>query len=340
VVLGGKVHHVGSGAALFTPEGGPGVRLVPGGRWDPNPVWFSGDGRLLAGRLARKAGGQADTVAVWELASGAVLARFPNAGRVAQVAFAPDGRTVALLDGWGVRVHDLLAGKQLAAYPAPDVRCDVTDRGCGSQTLAFAPDGRTLATGHLDGTVLLWKVPPVAEKAGKGIADRDGLWAALGSEAPAKARAAVERLARHPAEALALLKSRFRPAATPPDPALAALVRALDSDSFATREEATRKLRDYGAKAEPALRRELAATGSPEVKRRIEAILAAITPPPLRLPVTGDTLRGVRAIELLERVGTPAARQLLRAWAEQTRDAHLSAEARAVLGRMGDAQRK
>jgi hypothetical protein len=164
---------------------------------------------------------------------------------VAQVAFAPDGRTVALLDGWGVRVHDMLTGRPLAAYPAPDVRCDVTDRGCGAQTLAFAPDGRTLATGHLDGTVLLWKVQPAAAAANEiAASERAGLWADLGSAAPAKARAAVERLARQPAEALSVLKSRFRPAPTPADPALTVLVKNLDSDAFATREEATRKLRE------------------------------------------------------------------------------------------------
>src|SRR5262249_44576374 len=212
--------------------------------------WFSEDGRLLVGRLSHK-----DTLAVWELASGAVLARFPKAGRVAQVAFAADGRTVAFLDGWGAEIHDLLTGKRLAAYPAADVTCDLRGRGCGTQTLAFAPDGRTLATGHLDGTVLLWKVPPVAEGS-KAIAERDRvrLWADLASGVPRKARAAVERLARRPAAAVQLLASRFRP--TPADPALAALIKDLDSDKFATREEATRKLREYGPKAESVLRRE------------------------------------------------------------------------------------
>jgi RNA polymerase sigma factor (sigma-70 family) len=333
-VLGGKVHAVATGTALFAPPSEPGERLLPGDRWTMSPVWFSQDSRLLVGRLSRKALDQSavDTLAVWELASGAVLARFPKAGRVAQVAFAPDGRTVALLDGWGVKIHDLLTGKRLAAYPAPDVPCMIIDRGCGTQTLAFAPDGRTLATGHVDGTVLLWKVPPAAEGS-KEMAERDrkGLWADLGSAVPKKARAAVQRLARHPAAAVPLLTSQFRP--TPADPALAALIKDLDSDVFATREEATRKLREYGPKAESVLRRELAATASREVKRRIEAVLTAITPPRLRLPLAGDTLRGVRAIEVLERAGTPEARQLLQGWAEQTRDMHLAVEARAALAR-------
>jgi hypothetical protein len=230
----------------------------------------------------------------------------------------------------------LLTGKRLAAYPAPDVTCDLRGRGCGTQTLAFAPDGRTLATGHVDGTVLLWKVPPVAEGA-QEIAERDrkGLWADLGSDVPRKARAAVERLARRPAAAVTLFASRFRP--PPADSALAALIKDLDSDGFATREEATRKLREYGPKAESVLRRELAATASREVKRRIEVVLAGITPPRLRLPLAGDTLRGVRAIEVLERAGTSESRQLLQRWAEQTRDVYLAAEARAALGRAGRA---
>jgi hypothetical protein len=231
----------------------------------------------------------------------------------------------------------LLTGKRRAAYPAPDVWCGSLDRGCGPQTLAFAPDGRTLATGHLDGTVLLWTVPPVVDDGPKEIAgrEREGLWADLGSDDARKARAAVERMLRHPAEAVTLLASRFRSAPMPPDPALAALVKDLDSEVFANREEATRKLREYGAKAEPVLRRELAATASPEVKRRIEGVLAGITLPLLRLPLAGDTLRGVRAIEVLERVGTPEARQLLQGWAGQTRDMHLAAEAREALGRSG-----
>jgi WD40 repeat protein len=328
VVLGGKVYHVGTGRELFAPAGAAGERLVPSDQWHMGP-WFSPDGRLLAGRLSGKAG---DSLAVWELASGTLLARFPKARRVAQAAFARDGRTVALLDGWGVEIHDVLTGKRLAAYPAPDVTTELKGLGCGTQTLAFAPDGRTLATGHLDGTILLWKVPPVTAGANEiAERDREALWADLGSDVPRKARAALERLARRPAVAVSLLASRFRP--PPADLALAAIVKDLDSDVFATRQEATRKLREHGPKAELVLRRELAATASLEVKRRIEALLAGLTPPALRLPLAGDTLRGVRAIEVLERAGTPQARRLLQGWAEQTRDLHLAAEARGVLGR-------
>ncbi len=338
VVLGGKVYHVGTGTALYTPAGDAGERLLPDDWTSHGPVWFSDDGRLVAGRLlprGAKKSAAAETLAVWELASGKLLARFPKSGSVAQVAFAPDGRTIALLDGRGVRLHDLPTGQRLVEYPAPDVSCYFTDRGVSTQTLAFAPDGRTLATGHQDGTVLLSKVPqPADDGAGALTEDERGrLWSDLASEAPARGRTVVERLSHRPADAVALLKARFRPPPQAVDPALAGLVRDLDSDAFATRDRASRKLREYGAKAEPLLRRELIGASSLEKRRRIERLLAALGQARVELPLSGETLRGVRAIEVLERAGTPEARQLLQAWAGQAQNARLAAEAWTALER-------
>ncbi len=151
-------------------------------------------------------------------------------------------------------LHDLPTGRRLAAYPAADVLCDSYDPGCGTQNLAFAPDGRTLATGHLDGTVLLWKVPAVGDDDSREIAesDRERLWEELGSDTPAKAQAAVERLVRRPAAALPLLRSRFQPAPTPADPVLAALVKDLDSEVFATRANHRGSIEKSSANCRPA----------------------------------------------------------------------------------------
>jgi RNA polymerase sigma factor (sigma-70 family) len=342
LVLDGQVYHAGIGTKLFAPSGEPDERLVPN-NWveQGGPAWFSEDGRLMAGLLRKKGEKSAakDALAVWELASGEMLSRYPKVGFVAQVAFAPDGRTIARLDAQGIRLDDLPTGKRLAEYAAPDVTCELLDRGCGTQTLVFAPDGRTLATGHQDGTVLLWKVPrPIeAGSPAPAEAEKEKLWLDLGSKSAAKARAAVERLIRHPDAAAALLAVKFRARATPDDAALAALIKDLDRDVFATREEASRKLRAYGAKAEPALRRLLAGSPSLEMRRRIEEILTTLAPPVLRLPLAGDRLRGVRAIEVLERIATAEARKLVRAWAEQTGDVPLAVEARLVLERLDPA---
>lgn len=275
-----------------------------------------------------------DTLAVWEVATGNLLARYPKSGFIAQAAFSPDGRILALLDGRGIRLEDLRTGKRLAEYAAPDVTCEMIDRGCMTQTLAFSPDGATLATGHSDGTILLWQVPHPRGSSPATLTDGEAekLWADLGSSAPVSARAAVDRLARHPNTAAALLAKRFRP--PPVDAKLAALIKDLDSDVFATREEASRKLRSYGVKAETALRGALIRGPSLEMRRRIEGILEEMPLPPLHLPLKGERLRGVRAIEVLERIGNAAARRLLHSWAEQSEDVHLAIEARLALERL------
>ncbi len=336
-VFGDKVYHAATGAELFTLAGEADERLEPD-NWMPRrgEAWFSEDGRLVAGRLVKMVAG-GGPLAVWELATGKVLARIPETDFVRQVAFAPDGRTVALADGRSVRIRDLLDAGRKADYPAPDVTSELTDRGWVTQTLAFSPDGRTLASGHRDGSVLLWKVPRLAEDGSPAVseAERERLWADLASDSPVTARSAVERLARHPAAAVALLQTRFRPTPLPPDPAVDALVRDLDSDTFAAREEATRKLREKGAKAETALRRHLAGSASAEARRRVEELLSSLTPPLQRLPLAGETLRGVRAIEVLERAGTPEARKLLEAWTGPGRDERLTAEAVVAITRLG-----
>jgi hypothetical protein len=53
-------------------------------------------------------------------------------------------------------------------------------------------------------------------------------------------------------------------------------VRALDDDSFMVREEASRELEKLGAAAKPLLRETLKGSPSPEVRRRINALLAKL----------------------------------------------------------------
>jgi hypothetical protein len=50
--------------------------------------------------------------------------------------------------------------------------------------------------------------------------------------------------------------------------------------------------------------------------------------------VTGEALRGVRSVEVLERIGTPPAKKLLQAWADQTGEVYVAAEAGLALDRL------
>lgn len=85
-----------------------------------------------------------------------------------------------------------------------------------------------------------------------------------------------------------------------------------------------------GESAQVLLRKALANKPSAEARRRLEALLTRMPKP---LP-TGETLRQLRAPEVLELIGTPEARRVLQTLAQGAREAHLTEEARAALDRL------
>ncbi len=154
------------------------VAALPGDKGSRCFVTFARDGRTLAT-------GNGNTARLWDARPTAPLAEFQHPSQVASIAFAPDGRLVAVGGGatflvWDrvtrreavrvpgnwvefspdgtllaagldntVRLHDVAAWHELAAFRGhtPFVRC-----------LAFSPDGKTLATGDWQGTLRLWDV--------------------------------------------------------------------------------------------------------------------------------------------------------------------------------------
>ena len=69
----------------------------------------------------------------------------------------------------------------------------------------------------------------------------------------------------------------------------------LDAAAFADRDTASRELALAGWRAESMMQRTLKETESPEVQQRLETLLAK------------PDVRAIRAVELLERIGTPEA---------------------------------
>jgi hypothetical protein len=82
----------------------------------------------------------------------------------------------------------------------------------------------------------------------------------------------------------------------------------------------------------PGVREALAKTKSLEVRRRAEEVIAKLKGEGGASP---EVLRVVRGVEVLERVGTAEAREILEAWARGPAEAPLAREARASLGRLG-----
>jgi RNA polymerase sigma factor (sigma-70 family) len=319
----GGVYSARSGKKLWTPT----VEGRDEELGTLQPATFSADGRLLCGALQIK--GQPGTrggFAVWETASASVVIRsdFPfNRG----FAIGPDGRTLAQLTGRGIRFVDLSTGTIAAEYDAPDV-ADTKWLGFRTHNVVFSPDGKNLATGQYDGTVLLWKVPelPAAKLT---AADWPGAWADLAGSDAARAVYAADRMAREPAATVAFLTAKYR---ARPGVDVAALIHDLDSPEFARREAASGKLREVGFQAEAAMRDALK-TASPEVRRRLSDLLDDFGATSEAL-AHGEGLRALRVIAILERVGTAEAVTLLREWAGRAPDSPLRAEARLALERL------
>ena len=108
------------------------------------------------------------------------------------------------------------------------------------------------------------------------------------------------------------------------------LIKKLGDDSFDVREKASKELARFGPSIRPVLLEALKADPGAETRRRLEELLAGLadrsTPP--------EMVRPVRALEVLETLGSREARQLLRALAEGNPTARLTAEAGAALRRL------
>ena len=134
---------------------------------------------------------------------------------------------------------------------------------------------------------------------------------------------------RHDA-ALAILKERMRPVQVEQQ-RVNRLIDDLDSARFAVRAKASDELGKLGSLAGPALRKALAARPPLEARQRLEQLLNKLDG-----PITSpETLQMLRALEVLERIGTPEARQILLSLAKGAPEAALTQEAKASLERLG-----
>jgi HEAT repeat protein len=176
---------------------------------------------------------------------------------------------------------------------------------------------------------LLFAAVPTRPRTAK---EAEAAWADLAGADPVIERRAAWALARAPHEALPLLDKALVSQAPPAVNAkkLARLIADLDDDDFDVREAASKALGTIGRAAERDLRRALKEKPSAEARRRLEALL----PPLDGGRFSPEHRRLLRAVEVLEDMGTPEAERLLKRVAKESPEADLSLAAEAALKRL------
>jgi sugar lactone lactonase YvrE len=302
-------------------------RLLPPKEGRTAALAFDAHGTRLAavGSRPRPAGRESGFIAVWDVRTGEERIADTNlTAGVTAVAFSDDGRTLVTgsADG-GVRLWELASGE--LRYHFAGHKKEVLDVAC-------SPDGKFVASSGSDAPVFVWDVegchgkpPATTLLTARRVA---GLWSMLGDDSAAGAFVAMRTLLANPEPAVALLRKRLRPTPFLDVKVAAQLLHDLDADAFAVREKAAADLEALGENAEPLLRKALQEKPSAEVKRRIDRILES---PDFAAP---RRLRTVRAVEVLERIGSADARKLLENLAAGADAALMTREARAAVERL------
>jgi len=108
-------------------------------------------------------------------------------------------------------------------------------------SVAFAPDGKTLASGSRDGAALIWDLVSPEKKSGPSTLEEkelQAIWDRLADADAGKANQAICTLIAHPKETAQYLKAHLKPVKVDFQQ-IDRYIRDLDDNSFEARKTAT-----------------------------------------------------------------------------------------------------
>ncbi len=328
------IHHrvvvdVATGKEIVRPEGASSA--------DSAPFVFSAGGSRIIGKMTKdnaesgvskpRFGGQR----VWESTTGKPIADLPtNRSSVGQAGFHPNHRLVFISNFDGITFWDLVTKKPVYNRPMPEAIRSSTTKGTYASCVAFSPDGSRMATGHPDGTILIWDLPikltPLEPIDAKTL---ETIRATLESADAANAWELIWRLSETPAQALPALRKRLKPIEAMTLQQLQPMIAGLDDNAFTRREQAMKQLRELGPRAEAGLREAKNGNLSEEQRKRVEQLLTAIRDP--KTSLTPTELGDIRAVHILAQLGTHEAKKLLKELAKGAESARLTQAAKDAL---------
>jgi WD40 repeat protein len=299
----------------------------------PCTAVLSADGRLLAFGFQVLVANEPGILPVVDTATGQEIRRLTvGQDGTERLAFSPDGRSLAWA-GWRastVYVGEIATGGQRRHFTGHRGRI---------LSLAFAPDGKSLISGAQDTTAMVWDLTgriTAEDKWEKPLSAEElkTRWQILGGTDAAAAYRAMQQLAPDRMHSVPYLRERLHPVAVVKEKHLKELLADLASDQFNVRDKATLELERLGESALHAVRKALDDKPALEMRRRLERLIEKQERE--RWSAAPERLRTIRALEVLERAGTPEARRVLQALAAGAPGAWLTQDAKGALVRLGN----
>jgi WD40 repeat protein len=291
---------------------------------------LSPDGKLLAFGFQGNAP-RLDILPVLDATTGKEICRFTTApDGVSHLAFSPDGKSLAW-GGWRegtVYLGEIATGRERHHFVGHTGRIFA---------LAFSADGKMLISGSHDTTALVWDLTNRLTTGPKystvlSVEELETHWKTLVAEDAKAAFRAMQILASDPIHSVPYLRTRLHPISPADEKRLQKWIADLDSDQFAVRETATSELGKLGEAALHAMRKALEANPALETRRRLEPLIEKLEREE-RSP-SGERLRIWRALEVMERAGTPEAKEVLTTLANGAPGARQTVESKAALQRL------